>query len=86
MSVGVVLRRQSVLSGEAIQIWHARVADDIRIAVVFFDHEKNAGGGGGRRAVIRRSASRTKAKQNCEYQNSGQVNHCVTLDAEWARR
>ena len=39
--VSVVLRREAVLRGEAVQIWHRAIADHLRVAVVFFDDQED---------------------------------------------
>src|SRR6266567_2390511 len=43
MSVGVVLRGQTILGGQAIQVWHRRASDDTGVAVVLLENDKHVG-------------------------------------------
>src|SRR5207249_4540117 len=41
VSVGIVLRCQPELRGQAVQIWHVGIANDLRVAVILFYDEKH---------------------------------------------
>jgi len=59
MKVRVVLRGQSVLRGEAVQVGHSGVADDLGIAAVFFDDQHDMSEGRNRAGGSRRGRSGT---------------------------
>src|SRR5258708_39363761 len=85
MCVAVVLRGQSILLGQAVEVGHGGVADDAGITVVFFDDHNHMGerrlvGGdgsldGGRAAAYAGSSSAGESEGGEEAEGE-QRNNC----------
>src|ERR1700688_3506735 len=86
MQVGVVIGRESVRIGQAVEVRHGRTADNVGIAGVFLDNNKNvaelriglAGSWSRRGNVCSRPASATRQRED-ETDESGNESKRFTL-------